>query len=150
MKQEMKHMRYCQIIGFILLSALSSVAAQATQLVYAPVNPVFGGNPINGSVLLNNAQAENRKKDPATLSASASSAQQSALQDFNATLQRSILSRLASAATSNILGSGGQLTPGTVETGDFRITIVDIGGGVLKITTTDRVTGDNTSFQVGQ
>jgi curli production assembly/transport component CsgF len=44
---------------------------------------------------------------------------------------------------------GGKLKPGTVETGNFRIDIVDAGGGVLVITTTDKVTGATTSFQVG-
>jgi curli production assembly/transport component CsgF len=149
MEHETKNVRWCWSIGLVVLSALAPVAAQATQLVYTPINPMFGGNPINGSVLLNNAQSQNKKIDPASQSSSAA-LQDSALQDFNATLQRSILSRLASAATSNILGNSGQLIPGTVETGDFRITIADIGAGLLRITTTDRVTGDSTSFQVGQ
>jgi curli production assembly/transport component CsgF len=47
------------------------------------------------------------------------------------------------------MGPNGGLQPGTVETGNFRITIVDSGGGVLTITTTDKVTGASTSFQVG-
>jgi curli production assembly/transport component CsgF len=47
------------------------------------------------------------------------------------------------------MGSGGKLKPGVVETGNFRIEIVDSGGGMLTITTTDKVTGASTSFQVG-
>ena len=42
----------------------SACAAQATELVYTPVNPAFGGNPLNGTWLLNNAQAQNDYDDP--------------------------------------------------------------------------------------
>jgi curli production assembly/transport component CsgF len=35
-----------------------SASAFATEQVYHPVNPVFGGNPLNGSYLLSQAQAQ--------------------------------------------------------------------------------------------
>ncbi len=134
----------------MLVSLLCGVgAASAGELVYTPVNPVFGGSPLNGSVLLNAAQAQNKTKDP-DAPAPAISTQQSSLQQFNDILERSVLSRLASAATSNIIGPNGQLVPGTIDTGNFTIQISDLGGGLLQVTTTDRVTGAATSFQVGQ
>jgi len=34
------------------------VPALASELVYHPVNPTFGGNPLNGSFLLSTAQAQ--------------------------------------------------------------------------------------------
>jgi curli production assembly/transport component CsgF len=71
------------------------------------------------------------------------------LQQFNDNLQRSVLSQLASAATSSVI-SNGKLVPGTVQTGDFKITIADMGGGMLQITTVDKVTGASTTFQVSQ
>lgn len=131
--------------GLAALLAACGPSALATELVYSPVNPSFGGSPLNGPVLLNAAQAQSKYKEPesATL-------QKSGLQDFNDLLERSILSQLASAATSSVLGSNGRLTPGTVETGNFRINILDLGGGALRISTTDTVTGQTTSFQVAQ
>jgi curli production assembly/transport component CsgF len=120
-------------------------AAQATELVYVPVNPNFGGSPLNGATLLGLAQAQNKTKDPDAQG----SQKQSALQQFNDSLQRSILGRLAAAATSNVVGADGKLQPGTVETSDFLITISDLGGGTLKVTTTDKSTGAITSFEVG-
>ncbi|MDB5939383.1 MAG: curli assembly protein CsgF [Polaromonas sp.] len=120
-------------------------SALATELVYAPVNPSFGGSPLNGSVLLNAAQAQSKYKEP-----DSALLQKTGLQDFNDLLERSILSQLATAATSSVLGSNGRLTPGTVETGNFRINILDLGGGALRITTTDTITGQTTSFQVAQ
>lgn len=44
--------------------ALVSGSAVASQLIYTPVNPSFGGNPLNGSYLLNKAQAENNHQAP--------------------------------------------------------------------------------------
>ena len=141
-------LRACARCMTMLLS-LSSLGANATELVYTPVNPVFGGNPINGSVLLNNAQAQNNKKDPdATTSLSS---QRSSLQQFNDTLQRAILSRVAASATSSIIGATGQLVPGSsFDTPDFSISVIALPSGALEVTTTDKVTGQTTSFQVNQ
>jgi len=139
--------RFDRIALTTLCSLLAPLAA-ATELVYVPVNPAFGGSPLNGSVLLGAAQATNKHKDPQADSYGGLG-KQTPLQQFADTLERSILSQLSSAAVSRVVGPNGGLQPGTVETGNFRITIVDSGGGVLTITTTDKVTGASTSFQVG-
>ena len=138
------------VFSLILMTllCLRVSGAHAGELVFTFVNPGFGGNPLNGSVLLNAAQAQNRTKDP-DAPAPAQTTQQTSLQQFNDILERSVLSRLASAATSGIMGSNGQLIPGTVNTGNFSIQISDLGGGLLQVTTTDKATGASTSFQVG-
>ena len=46
-------------LGTLLASLLLSTGASATELVYTPVNPSFGGSPLNGAWLLGNAQAQN-------------------------------------------------------------------------------------------
>jgi curli production assembly/transport component CsgF len=122
----------------------------ATEIVYRPVNPSFGGDPLNGPNLLNSANAQNNNKDPEAQSLQAGLGRQTPVQQFNETLQRAILSRIAAAVSGSLFDSSGQLIPGTVETADFRITIVDLGGGVLQITTVDKVTGQEASFQVSQ
>ncbi len=129
-----------------LLLCLAALNAHSTELIYTPVNPVFGGNPFNGPVLLNSAQATNKHEDP-KVKESSLSLKETPLQQFNDNLERSILSQLASAATSGII-AGGKIVPGTVQTGNFTITIIDLGGGLLQITTTDKVTGSSTSFKV--
>lgn len=122
--------------------------ANASELVYTPVNPVFGGNPMNGAVLLNAAQAQNDFKDPDSLK---SNTPRSALAQFNETLQRSILNRIASGLTSRLVGGSGELLTGEpVETAEFKVQIIDLGGGALEITTTDKVTGQTQSFSVGE
>jgi curli production assembly/transport component CsgF len=122
-----------------------AVQAMASELVYVPTNPAFGGSPLNGNAFLSTAQTTNKHKDPAAVNSS----RQTGLQQFTDLLERSILSQLSAAATSGIMGAGGKLRPGSVETGNFRIDIVDAGGGMLVITTTDKTTGASTSFQVG-
>ncbi|VVN98685.1 curli assembly protein CsgF [Pseudomonas fluorescens] len=133
-------------VTLALLSGLTTTSLHASELVYQPINPSFGGSPLNGPVLLNAAQAQN----DFTESSQSSGAQQNALSQFNNMLKSAILGRVASAVTSGIVGPTGQLTPGTVETADFRIAINDIGGGQLQILTTDKSTGQTTEFQVNQ
>jgi curli production assembly/transport component CsgF len=123
-------------------------AVLATDLVYRPINPSFGGDPLNGPTLLNQANAQNRHKEPAEQDDRFS--QQSPLQQFNDQLQRAVLGRIASSVSGGLFNSSGQLIPGVVETAEFRIAIVDLGGGVLSITTTDKVSGQSTTFQVAQ
>ncbi len=47
----------------IAFGALLCTSAFATELVYTPVNPSFGGSPLNGSWMLGQAQAQNRFTD---------------------------------------------------------------------------------------
>ncbi|MCY1341642.1 Type VIII secretion system (T8SS), CsgF protein [compost metagenome] len=107
------------------LAALGS--AQATELVYTPVNPSFGGNPLNGTWLLNNAQAQNDHGDDGLTRRTTSP-----LDRFTSQLQ----SRLLNDLLSNIQnGETGSLTTDT-----FIIDILD-EDGVLSIVVTDRATG---------
>ncbi len=131
--------------------AWTSATSTASELVYFPLNPSFGGSPLNGPVLLNAAQAQNKYTDPAADEAAAARLAVTAktpLQQFNEMLERSILNRLASNASAGLMGEGGNLQPGTVETGNFIINIVDLGGGMLRITTTDKANGTSSSFEV--
>jgi curli production assembly/transport component CsgF len=133
----------------MLACALSMqlAAAHATTIVYEPVNPNFGGNPLNGVNLLNEANAQNKYKDPSVSDLGTGS--QSTLDQFNTQLQQAILSRVASSISSSIVGSDGTLHPGTINTGNFSIAITSIAGGNLQVTTTDKTTGASTTFVVG-
>src|SRR3546814_1754769 len=65
--------------------------------------------------------------DPALDNADLGIEEKSPLQLFNETLERSIISRLASAASSKIVNADGQFVPGNLETDSFLISIVDLG-----------------------
>lgn len=138
----------CAMLSLIALVAQDSAA---TELVYRPTNPSFGGDPANGSVLMNSANAQNKHNDPSMGSSSGGGmGAQTPLQQFADTLQRSILSRISSSVSGGLFNASGGLMPGTVDTSDFRITITDVGGGALQITTTDKSSGQMSSFQVSQ
>lgn len=72
------------------------------------------------------------------------------LEQFNDTLERAILSRMASAVSSKIIGSDGNFIPGRLETDNFTIDVADVGDGVLTITTIDKLMGGSTTFQVSK
>lgn len=124
----------------LLAGLLAVPACLAGTLVYTPVNPNFGGDPMNGSFLMNEAQAQNHFKDPIK--------QQSQLDQFRDTLERSILSRIAMDASGRLFDDKGHLKPGDFDSADFHISVVDLGNGVLRITTTDKSTGATTIFDV--
>lgn len=104
----------------------------ATELVYTPVNPSFGGSPLNGPYLLNNAQAQNDHEDPSSRRLTQRSTP-TALERFTSQLE----SRLLSQLLSNIQDGN----TGSLVTEAFIIDMVD-DGGLLTITITDRATGE--------
>ncbi len=128
----MKH-----VITFSGLLLLSHIAV-ASDLVYKPVNPNFGGNPLNGNYLLGNAQAQNDKKDPDARSSSFS--QRSALDRFTSSLESRLLSQL--------LGDVQSDSTGFLETEDFIVNIID-DSGALSITITDKASNETTEIDVG-
>src|SRR5262249_27145552 len=50
--------QYWTVSAIATLAILASAPAIASEMVYHPVNPTFGGNPLNGSFLLQQAQAQ--------------------------------------------------------------------------------------------
>lgn len=134
----------------LLALALCGGSVHATPLVYTPVNPTFGGNALNGSYLLNRALSQDRHTDPKAASPYDPLSSQSQLEQFNNALQQAVLSRVSSAVSSSIIGPDGKLIPGQVETQNFVITISDLGGGRIRIVTTDKLTNASTSFDISQ
>lgn len=141
--------RYLRKTIMCLLYALSTQVV-ATEMVYYPYNPSFGGSPLNGPVLLNSALATNKHNPPDIESDRYGMKEKSALDNFKETLERSILNRMATAATSKMLDANGNFVPGIFETENFTITIADAGGDLLTITTLDKSTGSSTVFQVSK
>lgn len=139
----------CAVTALTLSLALASATAMASPLVYTPVNPSFGGDPLNGNWLLNSAQLTNKHKDP-DLDDRFGYQERSPFEDFNDQLERAVLSRLASAASSQFIDANGRFVPGSFETGNFVVDVLDLGGGMLSITTRDKVTGATTTFRVNQ
>jgi len=115
----------------------SANVAPASELVYTPINPSFGGNPLNGQWLLNLAQAQSKfrmERDP--------------LEDFEERLTRTILARLSRMIIDEAFGEYDEgLEAGHYEVGSYS---VDIGTDEEFITVVieDTVTGGTTIIKV--
>lgn len=125
-------------VGACLIGLGSGGLVQATELVYTPINPSFGGNPLNGTWLLNNAQAQNDFDDP-DLKKRTTAAGTSALERFTSQLQSRLLGQLLDNISA---GNTGSLT-----TDAFIVNVVD-DSGQLSIVVTDRATGEVSEIQV--
>ncbi|MGK2913949.1 MAG: curli assembly protein CsgF [Porticoccaceae bacterium] len=91
----------------LMLALISSV--QATELVHRFENPSFGGNPNNGTFLLNQADQQNKFKDPSAKSQQ----QKSELEKFKDKLQQSILNKIAQNTTADLFDDNGNIVLGS-------------------------------------
>ncbi|WP_460156339.1 curli assembly protein CsgF [Pseudomonas sp. S2_H10] len=126
------------LLGLWFAGAGSSGLVQATELVYTPINPSFGGNPLNGTWLLNNAQAQNDYDDP-DLKDRTTVAGTSALERFTSQLQSRLLGQLLDNISTGNTGS--------LSTDAFIVDVID-DSGALTINVTDRATGEVSEIQV--
>ncbi|MGJ7517625.1 curli assembly protein CsgF [Pseudomonas baetica] len=134
----MKTKTIVQRTGLCLLGLGGCALVQATELVYTPVNPAFGGNPLNGTWLLNNAQAQNDYDDP-DLKDRTTATGTSALDRFTAQLQSRLLGQLMDNISTGNTGS--------LSTDAFIVNVVD-DSGQLTIEVTDRATGELSEIKV--
>ncbi len=129
-------------IKTILVVAAFSIShyAAASELVFRPTNPSFGGNPNNSTHLFSLANTQNQflpEREELT-----------PLEEFNERLQRALLGRISNAVSQDIVDGDGNIVPGVFETLDYTINITDLGGGVMRIDTTDKATGSVTTIEV--
>ncbi|HET7413894.1 MAG TPA: curli assembly protein CsgF [Pararhizobium sp.] len=143
------------LLGAILVATLP-VGAYAAQLVYTPVNPSFGGSPLNSSHLmaLANAQRDATASD-ANVSVGGGgsltnpgSTGTSDAQLFVQQLQGRLLSALASQVTDAIFGDNPQ-DHGTVQFGDTTVTF-DRSLASITLQIDDATTGTSTKIVVPQ
>ncbi|WP_163932844.1 curli assembly protein CsgF [Paraferrimonas sp. SM1919] len=119
----------------ILVLLFCNFSSVATQLIYTPVNPAFGGNYLNGSYLLSNASAQNNHNSGSSYEPP------SALERMSTSLESRLMSQLFNDA---INGQEGYL-----KTQDFEINVVN-HDGMLVVHITDLTTGETTVLEVGQ
>jgi curli production assembly/transport component CsgF len=130
----------------LLLAICFLSSAQAGTLVYAPTNPTFGGNPLNGSYLFNNAQVQNQYTQSAT-SAATGSAALTPGQIFAQQLTSQLYSSLANKITQAIFGENAA-TSGTFTFEGTTITYAQVGGNI-NISINDGQTITNVSVPAG-
>ena len=152
-------MKHRLLIPLVLLAAAPRFAGSA-EIVYQFLNPTFGGNPLNGAVLLNEANAQNFFTPPKTSSAATGTAGagaatpgsaasvQAALNNFKINLESTVLNKLAQTLTNQIFpANGGSPQTGSYTVGDYVIDISTASGGV-NVTISDIVAGASTSVYI--
>lgn len=139
------------IIRASLILLVASPAC-AGDLVYKPINPSFGGNPLNSSHLLGTANAQRdataRDAKETSSSGSSSSAGTSDAELFVSQLEGRLLSALAGQVTSAIFGDNPQES-GTVT---FGTTTVSFERSIdsIRLVITDSLDGTVTEIIVPQ
>ncbi len=138
--------------AFLLLAG----PAVASPLNYQPVNPSFGGSPLNGGWLQSQAAAQNiyvRKKQlsqafaQATLQAQQSQATTSPASNFAAIINARLLAAVADRITNAIFGENAQQSGVFVVQGTT-ISFQQLGGNV-QITVNDGTSTSTVTVPVG-
>ncbi|QBJ64799.1 MULTISPECIES: curli assembly protein CsgF [unclassified Pseudoalteromonas] len=82
-------------IALIIITILS-FSVSATEIIYTPINPSFGGNPLNANMLLSKAQAQNKHRAPVV--------EKGYAEQFQDSLERTYLNRMVREITDMAFG----------------------------------------------
>jgi curli production assembly/transport component CsgF len=131
----MKRAMFIACVGFMTMCAPSEA-----DILYRPVNPSFGGNPLNATHLHSSATAQKSFKEPQDSSTETSS------ERFLSMLQSRLYSSLASQVAEAIFGEDAQ-PAGTIVFDDQQISFVNTGTEI-ELIVTDFATGQVTRIVV--
>lgn len=136
-------------ISLVFIFTVLSMHVDASQIIYQPINPNFGGNPLNSTLLLQQATVNNHfLTSPST--SNLINSNKSA--DFSKQVRESLLSALesqaAQIAVNSILGTNGQSqNQGTVNIAGTLIQFQRLNGQI-NINITDGTNGGTTQISV--
>jgi curli production assembly/transport component CsgF len=124
-------MRLPHTIRLLFLASMAVVffadVCTAGTLIYTPINPSFGGNPLNGPTLLSQAQAQNQFTQSSSSSAGAQT--QSPGQIFAQELTSQLYASLANQITTAIFGQNAAQS-GTFSFQGTTINFQRVGGNI--------------------
>lgn len=133
----MKLLKFSFIVILLMFCASADLFAQ--DFVYTPINPSFGGNPMNYNWMITSANQQNKIEKSAN-----SSMGKDPLDDFINNLNRQILSQLSGRLVNNMFGSNGNVETGVYNLGSYRINLKEDGSGVT-VNILDKGNGNNTN-----
>jgi curli production assembly/transport component CsgF len=141
--------RYAARLSCVGLHALillgAPMLANAGQLVYQPVNPNFGGNPLNGPFLDNQATSNDHFLTPkSSATTSALSPQQQVIQNLQQAAINAVLSDVAQQISQGLSKTNAS---GSFNVAGELINFQTVGN-VINITLTDSTTGATTTIQI--
>ncbi|WP_249362616.1 MULTISPECIES: curli assembly protein CsgF [unclassified Pseudoalteromonas] len=127
-----------------LIIILCPLYSWSTELVYTPINPSFGGSPLNGSMLLNKAQSQNKHKAPTI--------EQTYGEKFQDSLERTYLNRMVREITD--MAFGDEIDDSIFNgdsifmTGDYEIQIITSTSDSITVRITNTSDGTITVIEV--
>lgn len=135
------------LVGGIVLSLSTS----ATELVYEPINPSFGGNPLNGSFLLSKANSQNAH--------SASFNERSYDERLQESLERAYINRIVREITDLAFGeqeldeNGNPIQSifdqdSLFVSGDFQVELITSNPDSIIVNITNLLTGEVTVVEI--
>jgi len=125
-----------------IVCCITAAAVEASELVYQPKNPTFGGNALNGSFLMNKAQAQNATQDPNRASA------RDPLSNFEDSLTRQVLNQLSRRILDQAFGTGELEAGGLFVYGDFEIEIITTNPDYIVVSIVNTDTGETTEIEI--
>ena len=133
---------FCLFVGVLFL--MPGRPAIATELIYTSVNPSFGGNPLNGAFLLNQATLQNKFKEEKAVREPISP--KSPLERFTQQLEYSVFNRMANRIVDTAFGED-TLQPGEYTFGNYKVSVTTNAGGITTVIT-EISTGNTTTIQI--
>jgi len=128
--------RWCGLLSVLLF--VSGNALLADELKYKPINPAFGGHPLNGPYLMGNATAQRQYDAPRR--------RRNAVEEFGESIQRALIARISREIVDEIMGEGGK-SSGSFEIGGTTLDYNKVGDQV-EIVIHDPATGGQTTITV--
>lgn len=96
------------VVVTCLMTSATAGGALASSLLYTPINPSFGGNPLNGPTLLQEGQAQNQFTNKQSPGATTGLTAQTPGQIFASQLTSQLYASLANQITQAIFGKNAQ------------------------------------------
>ena len=127
------------LVGILFL--MPGSMATATELIYTPINPSFGGNPLYGTFLLNQATLQNKFKEARPLREPKSS-----LERFTEQLEYRVFHQIADRIVKTAFGED-TLQPGEYVFGNYKISVTTDASGITTVIT-EISTGNTTTIQI--
>jgi len=134
-----------------IVAVMCSATIFATELVYTPINPSFGGNPLNGSFLLSKANSQNAH--------SASFNERSYDERLQESLERAYINRIVREITDLAFGeqeldeNGNPIQSifdqdSLFVSGDFQVELITSNPDSIIVNITNLLTGEVTVVEI--
>ena len=139
------------IAAFTVATLVAPAITQATELVYEPINPSFGGNPLNGSFLLSKANSQNAHSAPLS--------ERSYDERLQESLERAYINRIVREITDIAFGEQEYDEDGNpvdsifnqdsiFVSGDFQVELITSNADSIIVNITNLLTGEVTIVEI--